>query len=88
MAKDENKEKNSSIGKNMMTSFLITAPIYSILIFIQTLDKETIRKIIQIAFTVFMALFMFIAIWAVIFLVLMLIKGIKEDIEFEKKRHQ
>lgn len=88
MAKDENKEKNSSMRKNMMTSFLITAPIYSILIFIQTLDKETIRKIIQIAFTVFMALFMFIAIWAVIFLVLMLIKGIKEDIEFEKKRHQ
>lgn len=88
MVKDENKEKNSSMRKNMMTSFLITAPIYSILIFIQTLDKETIRKIIQIAFTVFMALFMFIAIWAVIFLVLMLIKGIKEDIEFEKKRHQ
>lgn len=83
---DENKEKVSNSKKNLINSFLIAAPCYAIFILVKTTDSKILKEIIDIASITFIGLVMFGLFWFAAFIIMIIIKSIKEDIDYEKRR--
>lgn len=86
MKVDENKEKSSNFNKNLVNSFLIAAPCYAIFILVKTTDSEILKKIFNIASITIVGLALFGLFWGAAYIIMMIVKSIKEDINYEKRR--